>query len=156
MLLIKLKYFPCELCIVWVGVIWLGFVMLVIFYGFYHGKFHPWKPPFGIILALLPSIKPIGSMYGIFTYIYHINHPNVGKYTIHGLTGKQANPRKIGCSVFLPHSCFSSRNFRERQKTTPKGSLKSNQGCFHTGFLARLWFSFHLAGSLWTTRSLSR
>ena len=27
---------------------------------------------------------PIGSMYSIFTYIYHKNQPNVGKYTIHG------------------------------------------------------------------------
>ena len=26
-------------------------------------------------------IYPIGSMYGIFTYIYHKNQPNVGKYT---------------------------------------------------------------------------
>ena len=26
--------------------------------------------------------NPIGSMYGIFTYIYHKNQPNVGKYTI--------------------------------------------------------------------------
>ena len=30
---------------------------------------------------------PIGSMYGIFTYIYHKNQPNVGKYTIHGSHG---------------------------------------------------------------------
>ena len=30
---------------------------------------------------------PIGSMYGIFTYIYHKNQPNVGKYTIHGSYG---------------------------------------------------------------------
>ena len=30
---------------------------------------------------------PIGSMYGIFTYIYHKNQPNVGKYTIHGSSG---------------------------------------------------------------------
>ena len=30
---------------------------------------------------------PIGSMYGIFTYIYHNNQPNVGKYTIHGSYG---------------------------------------------------------------------
>ena len=29
-------------------------------------------------------LEPIGSMYGIFTYIYHKNQPNVGKYTIHG------------------------------------------------------------------------
>ena len=26
-------------------------------------------------------------MYGIFTYIYHKNQPNVGKYTIHGSLG---------------------------------------------------------------------
>ena len=26
----------------------------------------------------------IASMYGIFTYIYHKNQTNVGKYTIHG------------------------------------------------------------------------
>ena len=30
---------------------------------------------------------PIGSMYGIFTYIYHKNKPNAGKYTIHGSYG---------------------------------------------------------------------
>ena len=34
-----------------------------------------------------PFLIPIGSMYGIFTYIYHKNHPNVGKYTIHGSYG---------------------------------------------------------------------
>ena len=28
---------------------------------------------------------PIPSMYGIFTYIYHINQPNVGKYTFYGI-----------------------------------------------------------------------
>ena len=31
--------------------------------------------------------NPIGSMYGIFTYIYHKNQLNVGKYTIHGWYG---------------------------------------------------------------------
>ena len=30
---------------------------------------------------------PIPSMYGIYTYIYHKNQPNVGKYTIHGWYG---------------------------------------------------------------------
>ena len=30
---------------------------------------------------------PICSMYGIFTNIYPKNHPNVGKYTIHGAYG---------------------------------------------------------------------
>ena len=32
--------------------------------------------------------KPIGSMYGIFTYICHKFEPNVGEYTIHGSYGK--------------------------------------------------------------------
>ena len=30
---------------------------------------------------------PIGSMYGICTYIYPKNGPNVGKYSIHGAYG---------------------------------------------------------------------
>ena len=30
---------------------------------------------------------PIPSMYGIYTYIYHKNQPNVAKYTIHGCYG---------------------------------------------------------------------
>ena len=33
------------------------------------------------------GLYPIGSMYGIFTYIYHKNQPNVAKYTIHGSYG---------------------------------------------------------------------
>ena len=32
--------------------------------------------------------EPIGSMYGIFTYIWLIFMVNVGKYTIHGLLGE--------------------------------------------------------------------
>ena len=32
-------------------------------------------------------LSPIPSMYGIFTYIYHKNQPNVGKYAIHGRSG---------------------------------------------------------------------
>ena len=37
----------------------------------------------------LPGVitLPIESMYGIFTYFYHKNQPNVGKYTIHGWYG---------------------------------------------------------------------
>ena len=42
----------------------------------------------------IPTVRPwLGhqpweSMYGIFTYISHKNQPNVGKYTIHGSSGK--------------------------------------------------------------------
>ena len=32
-------------------------------------------------------LYPVGSMYGIFPYIYHIFMPNVGKYPIHGSYG---------------------------------------------------------------------
>ena len=33
------------------------------------------------------GLYPIGSMYGIFTFIYHENQLNVGKYTIYGSSG---------------------------------------------------------------------
>ena len=36
---------------------------------------------------LIIDVLPISSMYGIFTYIYHKNQPNVGKYAIHGWYG---------------------------------------------------------------------
>ena len=46
------------------------------------------KPSFEIITGWGGRSKvPIPSMYGIFTYIYHKNQPNVGKYTIHGWYG---------------------------------------------------------------------
>ena len=32
--------------------------------------------------------EPIGSMYGIYAYIYHKNQPNVGKYTVHASYGE--------------------------------------------------------------------
>ena len=43
-------------------------------------------------------------MYGIFTYIYHKNQPNVGKYTIHGSYGSYMD--RIYTShhgAFFPH-----------------------------------------------------
>ena len=40
------------------------------------------QPIFSIDISI-----PIGSMYCIFTYIYHKNQPHVGKYTIHGWYG---------------------------------------------------------------------
>ena len=45
-----------------------------------------WVFKFGISFFKRGSF-PIGSMYGIFTYISHENQPNVGKYTIHGSYG---------------------------------------------------------------------
>ena len=40
---------------------------------------------------------PIVSMYGIFTYIYHKNQPNVGIYTIHGSYGALTAGVAFGC-----------------------------------------------------------
>ena len=38
---------------------------------------------------------PKCSMYGIFTYIYPKNDPNVGKYSIHGASGMVYPPKTI-------------------------------------------------------------
>ena len=35
-------------------------------------------------------------MYGIYTYIYHKNQPNVGKYTMHESYGKYVPDNCIG------------------------------------------------------------
>ena len=40
-----------------------------------------------VIGVISPKLYPIGSMYGIFTYIWLISMVNVGKYTIHGSYG---------------------------------------------------------------------
>ena len=40
-------------------------------------------------------LYPIVSMYGIFSYIYHKNQPNVGIYTIHGSCGYRVVVSKI-------------------------------------------------------------
>ena len=37
-------------------------------------------PKFSMSKFFLPTFKPVGSIYGIFAYIYHKNQPNVGKY----------------------------------------------------------------------------
>ena len=41
---------------------------------------------------------PRPSMYGIFTYIYPISDPNVGKYTIHGSSGYEPH---VHCQIRL-------------------------------------------------------
>ena len=55
------------------------------FKGFFVGK-HSLHGTSGIHIYL-EIVCPIGSMYGIFTYFYHKNQLNVGKYTIHGWYG---------------------------------------------------------------------
>ena len=49
--------------------------------------------------------NPIGSIYGIFAYMYHKNQLNVGKYTIHGSYGNACqffvHPRSLTASFPL-------------------------------------------------------
>ena len=57
---------------------------MIWFWNVYH-----FLPPEFIHKTILVEVRfyPWGSMYGIFTYIYHEFKPNVGKYTIHGSSG---------------------------------------------------------------------
>ena len=62
-------------------------------------------------LTIIPKVgghDPLGSMYGVYTYIYHKNQPNVGKYTIHGSYGP-------GLAVWLPSLgvFFATQNILE-------------------------------------------
>ena len=50
---------------------------------------------------------PIGSMYGIFSYIYHKHQLNVGKYTIHGFYGLSSNVLFFNFLV----SCWTSMGY---------------------------------------------
>ena len=70
--------------------------------------------------------KPIGSMLGIFTYIYHKNQPNEGKYTIHGSYGyqiivfQQISCAKTGSSPKTTMSfTVSPQPVHRRQPETP-------------------------------------
>ena len=79
--------------------------------------------------------KPIVSMYGIFTYIYHKNQPNVGKYTIHGSYGKWisvcqlANHRVIFSSWPLPSlKLTASLHLKMDGCTPPKINIEPENG----------------------------
>ena len=67
--------------------------------GIFHQPRFPWNnrkfPSLNHHLGWRNSCEvaiPIGSMYGIFTCIYHKNQPDVGKYTIHGSYGIFGSP----------------------------------------------------------------
>ena len=82
---------------------------------------HPQDPKRSRLLEprrLIP--KPIGSMYGVYTYIYHKNQPNVGTYTIHGSYGKCPSfPNKTG--VFSLRSWWIG--WQERWKDAVHGDV---------------------------------
>ena len=91
---------------------------------------------------------PIGSTYGIFTYICHKNQPNVGKYTIHGSSGNisdgSCNVSFFLCAtsqlVFHPENHFPfpdslwlyrytyiTPDVPRRNKASTGGLIKGNQ-----------------------------
>ena len=64
-----------------------------------------WLCLFAVAISTVDSLppkmwftNPICSMYGIFTYIYPKNQPNVGKYSIHAASGI-GNPLRLGEST---------------------------------------------------------
>ena len=61
----------------------------------WNGRCFRWSKPCPSNKMSLKShwIIPIGSIYGIFTYICHKHQPNVGKYTRHGSYGIES-PQK--------------------------------------------------------------
>ena len=59
---------------------------------------------------------PIGSMYGIFPYIYHKKQLNVGKYTIHASYGivKWAEFSMLSSCLGKPHDHPSTNTLHTR------------------------------------------
>ena len=72
-----------------VGYVWLHLHLHLQHVSWWSGKSSGWLK--GILFESQPNKTqtaiPRCSMYGIFTYIYHKNQLNVGKYTIHGSFG---------------------------------------------------------------------
>ena len=52
---------------------------------------------------------PIGSMYGIFTYIWHKSMVNVGKYSIHGSYGIRNPSAKMENTSSARKTCFITK-----------------------------------------------
>ena len=66
-------------------------------------------------------VYPIGSMYGVFTHIYHKDLPNVGKYPIHGSYGYHNCGQKdcvIDCSSPKKWSVVCSITMLEYRRKT--------------------------------------
>ena len=69
-------------------------------------------------------------MYGIFTNIYPINEPNVGKYTIHGASGY------IYIYVYIYTYIYITHNDDVKQEiwaVLSSGKIISSQAVFFTG-----------------------
>ena len=77
--------------------------------------------PFGDSVFKKPM--PIGSMYGIFTYIYHQNQPNVGKYTIHGSYGMETSESPGMASLKVLTWLMPSSHFPEKFRWLNRGGV---------------------------------
>ena len=73
---------------------------------------------------------PLGSMYGMFTYVYNKTKLNVGKYTIRGSYGIH-----IYIYMIYVYTAFTSENL-----TTPHPSLGRGDKCSENWmYLGELW-----------------
>ena len=86
-------------------------------------------------------------MYGIFTYIYHKNQPNVVKYTIHGSYGYRTyrnNTRILWIGCFLGIS-FWDISVRNLFALVPKQALKECVVRLRACYIKRLFSSYFVA-----------
>ena len=63
----------------------------------------------------------IGSMYAIFTYIYHKNQLNVGKYTIHGWYGILKRILTIWTTCWSSDRTWTTEVIRARMRSSTCG-----------------------------------
>ena len=76
---------------------------------YYFTKPLTWPSPF--VTSHFMESCPIPSMYGVSTYIYHKNQPNVGKYNIHGSFGMESCCN-LGSTGFSIQSIKNPQMFR--------------------------------------------
>ena len=71
--------------------------------------------------------SPIGSMYGIFTYIYHKNQLNVGKYTVHGSYRLVKSTKILGRNFFPTKKLY---HFLDSTWLMERCEIPQKSGCF--------------------------
>ena len=73
------------------------------------------------IYGTSPCWIPICSMYGVFAYIYTINEPDVGKYTIHGAYGisKSTISGQLPARKLLNYQRINNENTRQSSSANP-------------------------------------
>jgi hypothetical protein len=73
-------------------------------------------------------------MYGIFTYIYPKNAPNIGKYSIHGASGLEMSSSQLTKSIIFQRGRSTTKQFLLNPfVVAPFGQPPSRRGL--TGYL---------------------